>query len=266
VEAEFIEITDEDRATARLYIDEIHSELYRQHIKFAAESGCQIAEVDLTPESFEAAETAVALSLLAAQPIIEGNKGNFAVVRPPGHHASKERASGFCLFNNVACAVEYLTRNGLRVAIIDIDIHHGDGTQSIFYDRNDVFYSSIHKEGIYPYTGKIDETGIADGIGYNQNIPLSGSVTSEIFIEKISLALEKIKGFKPDVLAISAGFDTYKKDRLLGGNNWQIDIADYEKIGWLIKNTGITSFAVLEGGYHTEINACLQSFLKGINS
>jgi acetoin utilization deacetylase AcuC-like enzyme len=265
IEGTDILLDEENRQQAKIYVDIVHSNDHINDIQVCSEMECELAEVFLTKQSFDCAIESVALTIIAAQPLIEGLGGKFAVTRPPGHHASRNKSEGFCLFNNVACAAEYLVSNGMRIAILDLDIHHGNGTQNIFYERSDVFFASIHKEGIYPPSGMKTEMGEGVGYGYTANFPLAGNVKKELFLETIGNAMEKIKQFSPDAIALSMGFDTFRGDRMMVNMGWEIEIEDYEKIGQLISSYNIAMFAVLEGGYHSFINDTVKRFVKGIS-
>lgn len=174
----------------------------------------------VSPRSYEVARLAVGGVLAAVDAVMEGRAHNaFAAVRPPGHHALPERAMGFCLFHNVAIGARYAQgRYGLRRAlIIDWDVRHGNGTQEIFYEDPEVLYFSTHQYPHYPGTGAAGETGEGRGIGTTLNVPLqAGSGDPEIlkaFREKL---LPAAKGFRPDFIFISAGFDAHREDPLGG--------------------------------------------------
>ena len=161
------------------YITLVHPAGYRDLIRDACLKLQVMAEVYLSPGTYEAAITAVGLSVMAA------DRGDFAIVRPPGHHAKTERADGFCLFNNLAIATRKLTEEGKKVFILDFDGHHGDGTQWIFYRTNKVLYCSIHQQNAYPWTGTKDETGEGEGKGYTMNFPLPAGSGDDRFLEAV---------------------------------------------------------------------------------
>ncbi|KPK84230.1 MAG: hypothetical protein AMS27_10540 [Bacteroides sp. SM23_62_1] len=238
------------------YITLVHSEEYKEHIKEACLSGGILAEVEVSPASYEAACLAVGLTVLASE------QGDFAIVRPPGHHAKFERADGFCLFNNMAIAVQKLVLEGKKVFILDIDGHHGDGTQSIFYSSNRVLYCSIHQRYAYPWTGEAYETGEGDGKEYTINIPLSAGSGDEQLLTAVDYSITRAEQFNPDVVGVSAGFDGYERDRLL---NLKYTLKGYYECGFRLSKKFTHIFAVLEGGYHNDIKKCTDSFIAGIH-
>lgn len=241
------------------WINLVHSKEYQYTIKQACLSEKIIAEVQLDRTSYECALLAVGLSVTAAK------NGDFAVIRPPGHHAGNESTSGFCLFNNIAIAVQKLVNEGKRVLLLDIDGHHGNGTQEIFYENNKVLFCSVHQEGVYPFTGTFLEKGKGAGFGYTINYPLEAGYGDDEFLDKINKIIEVGKEFKPDVIAVSAGFDGYEKDKLLDLRYTQH--AFYE-CAYRLKKAfkKQTIFAVLEGGYHSDIRELVDSFIEGIHN
>ena len=238
------------------YITLVHSEDYLELIKNACVNQQVLAEVYLSPNTYDAAITAVGLTVMAAE------QGDMAIVRPPGHHAKLERADGFCLFNNIAIATQKLVNEGKKVFILDFDGHHGDGTQWIFYQSNKVLFCSIHQQYAYPWTGERDETGEGDGLGFTMNFPLPAGSGDEKFLEAVDEAILRALEFEPDVVGVSAGFDAYEKDRLL---NLNYSLDGYYQCGLKLSNAFNKVFAVLEGGYHMEIVQCAEAFIGGIN-
>ena len=189
-----------------------------------------------------------------------------ALCRPPGHHCDTKRAGGYCYVNNAVVGVSKYQqqRPGKRVAILDIDYHHGNGTQEYFYDRSDVLYVSIHGQDEYPYyTGTERETGIDDGEGFNLNLPLPPKSSIEAYMSKLSIALSRIETFAPDFLILSLGFDTYRLDPLGG---FDIDTDDYTLIAGRTRQHlhGIPALILLEGGYVLDdLGKNLLAFLDG---
>jgi acetoin utilization deacetylase AcuC-like enzyme len=215
-----------------------------------------LAEVHLSPDSYEAACSAVGLAVLAA------GQGDFAVIRPPGHHAKQERADGFCLFNNIAIAAQKLVEDGKKVFILDIDGHHGDGTQQIFYRSDQVLFCSVHQQFAYPWTGEANETGEGDGKGFTMNFPLPAGSGDRELLESVDRAIERALEFKPDAVGVSAGFDGYHADRLLDLN---YTLEGYFHCGKKLGQAFGHIFAVLEGGYHLDIRKCVEQFIKGVD-
>lgn len=246
---------DED-ADGEPYFGLVHPQAYIDQFKKACEESQYIAEVHLSPESYEAAKSAVGLSILASV------QGDFAAIRPPGHHAGREKSTGFCFFNNIAIASQRLVNEGKKVLIIDFDGHHGDGTQEIFYDNPKVFYASIHQAFTFPLTGNSAETGANDGLGYTLNIPIMPGSNDKQFLDAIDQIISRGLEFEPDVVAVSAGFDGYEKDRLL---SLKYTIKGYYECGFRLRRAFKNIFAILEGGYHTEIQNCMEAFIDGVN-
>jgi acetoin utilization deacetylase AcuC-like enzyme len=239
------------------WIKLVHPEEYVYRIKQACFANEVVAEVQLTKDSYEDACLGVGLAVKASQ------NGDFAVIRPPGHHAGRETPAGFCLFNNIAIATQKLVNEGKKVFILDIDGHHGNGTQDIFYDSNKVLFCSIHQEGAYPYTGFVIETGKGEGLGYTMNFPLEAGKGDKEFLESVDKAIKRAKDFNPDVIAVSAGFDGYEKDRLLGLKYTSRGFYECaHRLAKTFKNK--TIFAVLEGGYHDDIRKLTDSFIEGV--
>ena len=171
----------------------------------------------MVPGSLLAAQLAAGAGLEAVDAILRGDAAQAAVlVRPPGHHARRDQAMGFCLFNNAALMAEHARAAGCeRVAIVDFDVHHGNGTQEIFYDRPDVLYVSTHQYPFYPGTGAADERGAADGTGFTVNVPLSGGGEDSVYESAFSrVVLPVLAEYKPDIVIVSAGFDAALRDPL----------------------------------------------------
>ena len=185
-------------------------------------------------------------------------------MRPPGHHAERSSFGGFCYFNSAAVAANLLSSNG-RVAVLDIDYHHGNGTQDIFYERADVLTVSIHGHPRYTYpyfSGFEDERGKGDGVGYNLNIPLAESIGQEIYRKHLRLALERIAGFAPDFLVVSLGLDVARGDPT---GSWMLGAKDFLANGELLGGLGVQKLIVQEGGYRTRtlgVNA--RNFFQGL--
>ncbi|MBW3564876.1 MAG: histone deacetylase [Acidobacteria bacterium] len=172
----------------------------------------------ISPETWSAAWNAVGTALSAADAIMSDPRdGVFVIARPPGHHAERNAAFGFCYFNTIACAAEYLLdRHGLdRVFILDWDVHHGNGTQHIFERRSDVFYLSLHGWPFYPGTGRAEERGTGEGEGATRNFPLATGTSDRDYLRIFEREVVKeIEGYRPDAILISAGFDAHLRDPL----------------------------------------------------
>ncbi|NOX46106.1 MAG: histone deacetylase [Chlorobi bacterium] len=238
------------------FINLVHTEAHKNRIKNACKNNQIAAEVLLSPSSYDAAISAVGLAVKASE------QNDFAVIRPPGHHAGRERAAGFCLFNNIAIASQKLVNEGKKVFIFDFDGHHGDGTQSVFYGSDQVLYCSVHQAYAYPYSGFENETGEGKGKGFTLNIPLISGSGDKEFFEALDKVISTARKFKPDVVGVSAGFDAYHKDRLLG---LKFSAKAYYECGFRLRRAFPHIFAVLEGGYHADIKKCVEYFVDGVN-
>jgi acetoin utilization deacetylase AcuC-like enzyme/GNAT superfamily N-acetyltransferase len=220
----------------------------------------------LNRNAWLAAKRAVDCTLTCADALIEGRKIAYSLIRPPGHHAEKTVFGGFCYFNSAAVAAEYLSGYG-RVAILDIDYHHGNGQQDIFYDRDDVLTVSLHGDPsfAYPYfSGYRDETGEGSGAGYNINFTLKELTDGEIYRKTLKAALRAIKKFSPDFLVVAFGLDTAKNDPT---GTWSLTGADFLANGQLIGMAGLPVLVVQEGGYHTRsLGINTRNFFKGLHS
>jgi acetoin utilization deacetylase AcuC-like enzyme len=235
-----------------------HTAEYLRTAKRDVEQGrpfLSTGDTDITPNSWNVASQAVGGVLNAVDAVIAGKAQNaFCVVRPPGHHANASRGMGFCLFNNVAIAARYAQRrhNLERVMIVDWDVHHGNGTQDIFYADASVFFFSTHQWPLYPGTGRADETGEGAGHGTTMNFPFpAGSGRREILGAVENALAPAAERFRPDLLLISAGFDSRIGDLLGQFTLTDRDFADLTRavMGIADRHAGGRVVSMLEGGY-----------------
>lgn len=202
--------------------------------------------------TWPAAVGAVDVALTGQQLVTDGARGVFSLCRPPGHHAMADRFGGYCYLNNAAISAQAFVDQGARPAILDLDFHHGNGTQSIFYDRNDVLYASLHADpsSDYPYFfGRADETGSAAGEGYNLNLPLPAGTDWSTYGEALDTAVVAITGFSPDVLVVSLGVDTALEDP----DSFRLIADDYSRIGATVSSLGLPTLFIMEGGYELAV-------------
>lgn len=227
----------------------------------------------LSAESVDAALLAAGAASKAVELVFEQNYDKvFAAVRPPGHHALRDTAMGFCVFNNIAlCAAYALKKKQVKkILIVDWDVHHGNGTQAAFYENAQVFYLSLHQSPFYPMSGRADETGSGEGTGFTKNIPLPSGCGDDDYVRVLEKALQEIERvFIPDLVLISAGFDAHREDPIGG---MQLTEEGFYKMTELTArfaqrhaNGRIISF--LEGGYHlkalpSSVSRHLQCLLK----
>jgi acetoin utilization deacetylase AcuC-like enzyme len=212
------------------------------------------ADTSVSPKSLQAAIAAIGAANAAVDDVFSGTAANaFVASRPPGHHAEKTTAMGFCLFNNAAIAARHAQRRhgADRVAIVDWDVHHGNGTQDIFWDDPSVLYCSTHQMPLYPGTGAKDETGAGNIV----NAPLAPNTGSELFRDAfLSRILPALDGFSPDLIIISAGFDAHHRDPLAQINLTEDDFdwATGQLMGAAARHCGHRVVSLLEGGYDLE--------------
>jgi len=211
------------------------------------------AGTPLTSGTWQAARVGAWCGLSAAHRVLGGDRSAFALTRPPGHHAGHDFFGGYCFLNNAAIAAQALRDGGARrVAVLDIDYHHGNGTQSLFYDRADVFFASVHgdPQTEYPYyLGHADEVGQGAGRGFNLNLPLTRGIGSDGWFAAFDLAMRSITEFKADALVVSLGVDTFGEDPISG---FRLVSKDYLRIGEKLARSGLPTVFVFEGGYAVE--------------
>ena len=206
----------------------------------------------------------VQTALSALEVVLQGETA-FALCRPPGHHCGADYMGGYCYLNSAAIAAEAVIASGRKkVAILDVDYHHGNGTQDIFYARGDVFFASIHADPAmdYPfYWGHADETGEGDGEGANLNLPLPRGTTLRLFEQALDTALDRIASFAPDLLIVSYGADTYAGDPI---SYFAIETEDYPAMARRIAGLAVPALVVMEGGYAVDaLGRNVAAFLSG---
>ena len=211
------------------------------------------AETSISRGTWEASYTSAQVGLTAAEQVRNGARSAFALCRPPGHHATADMYGGYCFLNNASIAAQHLRDKGsARVAILDVDFHHGNGTQDIFYNRDDVLFVSLHGDPMdaFPYyLGHAEETGTGAGQGYTLNFPLPPKTGFEDWRKALLQGLEKIVDFAPDKLIISLGVDTFENDPI---SFFKLTSDDYLTLGADIAAAGLLTLFVMEGGYDIE--------------
>ncbi|MBU6342642.1 MAG: histone deacetylase [Bacteroidetes bacterium] len=240
-------------------LSSIHPESYIEKVLDHCEHGRPLdGDTKVHHQSFLAATTAVGLALLAME------QRDFAILRPPGHHAFRTEARGFCIFNNVAICAQKAVEAGKKVLVFDFDGHLGDGTMDIFYDSDQVLFWSLHQYPAYPGNGSAQEIGIGPGIGFNICQPIPPGAGDDIFMHAVHYMLPIALQFNPDLVAVSAGFDAHQFEPLL---ELRASLHFYYKIGQLLAaHFPGKIFTVLEGGYNAEVLAQgVSNFVAGIN-
>lgn len=231
----------------------VHDSSYVHAIRrfCAAGGGSLDPDTPVSPGSWSAAVAAAGAGPTAVARLADGFDGPaFVSVRPPGHHALANRAMGFCLFNNVAVTAARLRDQGMRVAIVDWDVHHGNGTQAMFLTEATVLYASIHQFPFYPYEGGAGEIGVGEGRGTTLNIPLPALTAGDVYLTAFrEIVLPSLRVFSPDWVLISSGFDAHARDPLAEMRLTEADFAVMARvITEIVPPNRIVAF--LEGGYH----------------
>ncbi|MEM1297921.1 MAG: histone deacetylase family protein [Pseudomonadota bacterium] len=226
---------------------------------------CLASETAITEGTWKAAAAAADVALTGQALVSGGERAAFALCRPPGHHAAQDMFGGYCFLNNAAIAAQAFRDAGAeRVAVLDVDFHHGNGTQAIFYDRADVMFLSLHGDphDAFPYyLGGADETGACAGEGFNVNYPLPEGCPFDRWAEALEDACSRIQTFAPDALVISLGVDTYKDDPI---SFFRLESADFRTYGARIAALDLPTLFVMEGGYAVaEIGVNTVNVLEG---
>jgi acetoin utilization deacetylase AcuC-like enzyme len=251
--ATYIDTDDADLDLVRRVHDPDYISEFREYC--ADGGGHWDADTVAVEATWDAAVASAGAAVWAAEeagPTVRGRETPFALGRPPGHHAVGDDAMGFCFINNAAVAAQATLEGDIdRVAIFDWDVHHGNGTQDIFYDRGDVFYASIHEEGLFPGTGEIDETGVGDGEGTNLNVVYQPGADTVDYLAAIDdVIAPAIRAYDPDLLLISAGFDAHEHDPI---SRMQVSTEGYgvmaERMAAVANDCDAGLGFVLEGGY-----------------
>jgi len=245
--------------TSRI-IARVHADDYEAELDEACRAGMRLfhsLDNAISSQTFAAARAAVSTSLRAADDMMAGNGRAFVIARPPGHHAERFEAMGFCFFNTIACVAEWLReQNGIeRVFIFDFDVHHGNGTQHLFEDRDDVYYASMHRYPFYPGTGAANEIGTEKGRGFTKNIPFPEGTGDAHYLRAVEDEIVRIlDDYQPNAILLSSGFDAHRRDPL-GGMN--VSEQAYGEITRRIveaaeRHSAGRVLSLLEGGYDME--------------
>jgi acetoin utilization deacetylase AcuC-like enzyme len=206
------------------------------------------------PGIFEIAKLSAGSAVEAALTCLNSTEKAFSLMRPPGHHATRSSLGGFCYFNNIAIASLRAKGKTAKVAIVDFDCHHGNGTEDILLGKKDFLYLSLHQSPLYPGTGLKSRDNCI-------NYPLPSRTTPDQYLYFLGQGLRKVKEFNPDLLAVSAGFDTYKLDPIA---SLSLEQGTYREIGRMLAGLDKPTFAILEGGYSEDLPECVHEFLQGL--
>lgn len=253
-------------------LEKVHSPLYLRALQQACQAGAAIdGDTYTTPASWQLSLNAAGGAIAVAEAVWRGEaRTGFALTRPPGHHATRHGGMGFCLLNNVAAAAEYLlgAAGARRLAIVDLDLHHGNGTQDIFWERGDVFYASLHQFPLYPGTGRVEDCGTGEGEGKTANFPLPPGSGDQAFLTITKEVLLPLLGrHKAEMILVSYGFDAHWRDPL---GYLQLSAAGYRALierlrAWAEAHCQGRIALFLEGGYDLDAAAaCSQSVVSAL--
>ena len=250
-------------------IEKVHDKKYLDNISLSfPKNGIKFLDRDtiISPGSKQATLDAVGSIIMGIDQVNSGKfKNTFCSVRPPGHHAESNKAMGFCIYNNVAVGAAYLLNHYKynKVAIVDYDVHHGNGTQEIFYNNPNVLYISTHQYPFYPGTGSSNEKGSSDNI---LNIPLDSGTKSDVYLNSFEHVLKKLKNFKPEFILLSSGFDAHAEDPLAQVNLKSKDFYEITKRILNVANDICDGkvVSILEGGYN--LNALAESAYEHVKA
>ena len=251
------------RAARREELARVHGEDYLDEIAATAGRAVMLdADTFTSPETHEIARLAAGAAIVAVDHALDHREAAFALVRPPGHHAERDRAMGFCFYNNAAVAAAHALARGLaRVAIVDIDVHHGNGTQWMFYRDPRVLYVSMHQHPFYPGTGAAGEVGEEDGRGFTVNVPLeAGATDADYALVSRAIVEPVLDRFRPELILVSAGYDAHERDPLA---SMRMTTAGYAATVGALAGAADRHGAlalVTEGGYDLDaLAACLEA-------
>ncbi len=227
--------------------------------RYLADGSCPVGE-----HTWAAAYWSAQCAVAGAQALLDGKPAAYTLCRPPGHHARHDAAGGFCYLNNAAIGAQALRERFDRVVILDTDMHHGQGIQEIFYDRDDVFYISIHGDptNFYPVvSGFEEERGTGKGLGYNLNYVMPHGSSEQDFFDRLDEAMRAIRLYEADAIVLSLGFDIYFEDPQA---KVHVSTPGFEKLGRIVRELDIPTLVVQEGGYHIDtLDTNLRSFFTG---
>ncbi len=229
---------------------------------------CFETTTPITAGTYEAARSAVDVAVTAADLVLGGAPFAYGLCRPPGHHAPRGMYGGYCFFNNAAIAAHHAaTSTGSKVAVLDVDYHHGNGTQQVFYGRDDVQYVSLHGDPAraYPYvTGFADETGAGRGAGATLNLPLPAGADDDRYLAGLSTACDAIAAFTPELIVVSLGVDTFYNDPI---SDLAVTAEGFERQGALVAELGLPTVVVQEGGYDVDaLGDNVRRWLRGLGA